>query len=108
MLSILKKTMNGIIKLFDATHADVIKVLGKIEILDVDMKSYLYRLLYANLITSMEAYLSDTLIKYVTENDEYLRKFTETYKPFKKQTFTTDDIFNRMDHLKDIVKGGIA
>lgn len=69
------------------------------------MKSYLYRLLYANLITSMEAYLSDTLIKYVTENDEYLRKFTETYKPFKKQTFTTDDIFNRMDHLKDIVKG---
>ena len=61
-------------KLFDATHADVIKVLEKIEILDVDMKSYLYRLLYANLITSMEAYLSDTLIKYVTENDEYLRK----------------------------------
>ena len=40
-------------KLFDATHADVIKVLEKIEILDVDMKSYLYRLLYANLITSM-------------------------------------------------------
>ena len=92
-------------ELFDATHADVIKVLEKIEILDADMKSYLYQLLYANLITSMEAYLSDTLIKYVTENDEYLRKFTETYKPFKKQTFTTDDIFNRMDHLKDIVKG---
>ena len=77
----------------------------KIDSIDEDMKFYLYKLLYANLITSMEAYLSDTLIKYVTENDEYLRKFTETYKPFKNQTFTTDDIFNRMDHLKDIVKG---
>ena len=53
----------------------------------------------------METYLSDTLIKSVTENDEHLRKFTETYKPFKKQIFTTDDIFNRMDHLKDNVKG---
>lgn len=92
-------------ELFDATHADVIRVMEKIDSLDEEMKSYLYKLLYANLITSMEAYLSDTLIKYVTENDEYLRKFTETYKPFKNQTFTTDDIFNRMDHLKDIVKG---
>lgn len=92
-------------ELFDETHADVIKVLEKIDSLDEDMKSYLYRLLYANLITCMETYLSDTLIQYVTENDEYLRKFTETYKPFKKQTFTADDIFNRMDHLKDIVKG---
>lgn len=52
----------------------------------------------------MEAYLSDTLIKYVTENEVYLRKFTETYKPFKNQTFTTDKIFTRMDHIKDIVK----
>lgn len=92
-------------ELFDTTHADVIKVMEKIDSIDEDMKFYLYKLLYANLITSMEAYLSDTLIKYVTENDEYLRKFTETYKPFKNQTFTTDDIFNRMDHLKDIVKG---
>ena len=92
-------------ELFDTTHADVIKVMEKIDSIDEDMKSYLYKLLYANLITSMEAYLSDTLIKYVTENAEYLRKFTETYKPFKNQTFTTDDIFNRMDHLKDIVKG---
>lgn len=92
-------------ELFDATHADVIKVMEKIDSLDEDMKSFLYKLLYANLITSMEAYLSDTLIKYVTENDEYLRKFTETYKPFKNQTFTANDIFNRMDHLKDIVKG---
>lgn len=92
-------------ELFDTTHADVIKVMEKIDSIDENMKSYLYKLLYANLITSMEAYLSDTLIKYVTENEEYLRKFTETYKPFKNQTFTTDNIFNRMDHLKDIVKG---
>ncbi len=92
-------------ELFEATHADVIKVMEKIDSLDEDMKFYLYKLLYANLITSMEAYLSDTLIKYVTENDGYLRKFTETYRPFRNQTFTTDDIFNRMDHLKDIVKG---
>lgn len=91
-------------ELFDATHADVIKVMEKIDGLDDDIKSYLYKLLYANLITSMEAYLSDTLIKYVTENEAYLRKFTETYKPFKNQTFTTDKIFTRMDHIKDIVK----
>lgn len=91
-------------ELFDATHADVIKVMEKIDSLDEYTKFYLYKLLYANLITSMEAYLSDVLIKYVTENDEYLRKFTETYKPFKNQTITTDKIFTRMDHLKDIVK----
>ena len=65
-------------ELFDVAHADVIKVLEEIDGLDEAMKSYLYRLLYANLITCMEEYLSDTLIKNVTENDEYLRKFTET------------------------------
>ena len=91
-------------ELFDATHADVIKVMEKIDSLDEDMKFYLYKLLYANLITSMEAYLSDTLIKYVTESEVYLRKFTETYKPFKNQTFTTDKIFTRMYHIRDIVK----
>ena len=35
-------------ELFDATHADVIKVMEKIDSLDEDMKSYLYKLLYAN------------------------------------------------------------
>lgn len=95
-------------ELFSATHEDVLKILGKIDSLDEDIKSYLYRLLYANLITSMEAYLSDTLIRYVTEYDEYLRKFTESYKPFKNQTFKTDEIFKRLDHLKDFVKGELG
>ena len=92
-------------ELFDVAHADVIKVLEEIDGLDEAMKSYLYRLLYANLITCMEEYLSDTLIKNVTENDEYLRKFTETYKPFKNRSFAVNDIFNQMDNLKDTVKG---
>lgn len=91
-------------ELFDATHSEVLLILSEIDKLEYQTRKHLYRLLYASLITNLETYLSDTLIKYVTESDEHLRKFTENYEPFKKMSMPTSEIFARIDHIKEFVK----
>ncbi|MBP8777755.1 MAG: hypothetical protein KBH23_07205, partial [Bacteroidaceae bacterium] len=48
---------------FDEHVVETIDVLDKIDILDETSRKLLYRTLYANVISSMEAYLSDRLIQ---------------------------------------------
>ena len=48
---------------FDEHVRETIDVLDKIEVLDEVSKKLLYRTLYANVISSMEAYLCDRLIQ---------------------------------------------
>ena len=52
-------------KFFDEHVKDTIEVLDKIDVLDERSRKLLYRTLYANVISSMEAYLSDRLIQKV-------------------------------------------
>ena len=48
---------------FDEHVKDTIEVLDKIDVLDERSRKLLYRTLYENVISSMEAYLSDRLIQ---------------------------------------------
>lgn len=60
----------------------------------------LARLLYANVITAMETYLSDTLKKQVLNHPAITRRFIETNDAFKEK-IPVSDIFKRLDNLNE-------
>jgi hypothetical protein len=73
-----------------------------------ELEEPLNRMLYANIITAMESYLSDAFIKIVLSNEERLRRFVETTKEFQNQKISLSDIFIKMDSLKGEVTDYLA
>lgn len=60
----------------------------------------LMRLLYANVITVMEAYLSDTLKKQVLKRNAVLRRFVQCHDAFKNsKKEPVSEVFNRYDKI---------
>lgn len=73
-----------------------------------ELEEPLNRMLYANIITAMESYLSDAFIKIVLSNEERFRKFVETTKEFQNQKISLSDIFVKMDGLEGEVTDYLA
>lgn len=86
-------------KFFDEHVKDTIEVLDKIDVLDERSRKLLYRTLYANVISSMEAYLSDRLIQKVLSSEETKRKFVEGFKDYKDEKIAVSDIFKHLENL---------
>lgn len=71
----------------------------------------LYRLLYVNVITCLETYLSDAFINTVTTNPLLMRKFIESTPEFKNEKILLSNVFYEHEnidkkakkHLSDIV-----
>lgn len=78
-------------------------------LLDLDLgellNQNLYRLLFVNVISTLETYLADAFLNTVLPNDTLLRNFVEKNPDFHKRSLTLDRIFARMDALRDEVKG---
>ena len=81
-------------------HINVILQSG----LEGDAQKHLLGLLYVNVITSMETYLSDAFISKVLEDKVILRKFVETNPEFKNQSFNLSELFNKHDSIEQEVK----
>lgn len=58
----------------------------------------LQRMVFASVITAMEAYLSDTMKRHVLNRDAIKRRFVESYLPFKEK-LAKKDIFSFLDDL---------
>lgn len=84
---------------FDLTPEKITDVLNEIETLSPLTKEYLYRQLYAGAITSMEAFLSSTLLKAVLSSNESKRKFVEKYLPYRDEQIPFSSIFEQMDKI---------
>lgn len=84
---------------FDVTPENLTVVLNEVETLSAPTKEYLYRQLYAGAITSMEAFLSSTLLKEVLSSNENKRKFVEKYLPYRKEHIALSKIFEQMDKI---------
>lgn len=84
---------------FDVTPEKLTDILDEIETLSEPTRDYLYRQLYAGAITSMEAFLSSTLLKVVLSSDENKRKFVEKYLPYRDEQITFANIFEQMENL---------
>jgi hypothetical protein len=91
------------IDLFNESMASVEGVIETVNGLFEKDKKVMYPMLYVNLIASMEAYLADTFIKSVLENEEYKRKFIETFKDFRKQQIPLRAIYEKMDGIDEFI-----
>ncbi len=68
----------------------------------------LMRLLYANVITVMEAYLSDTLKKQVMKRNAVLRRFVQSHDAFKNsKKEPISEIFNTYDKILKLANDAI-
>lgn len=90
------------------TKTETELTLDAIENLDGDIKSKLYQLLYANIISKLEAFLCDTIIKFVMKDDERKRHFLQTYEPLANQNFPMKCIYDKYKSLDIIIKRALT
>ena len=62
------------------------------------------RLLYVNVITALETYLSDKFISSVKADDKLLRKFVETTPEFEKQNLPLSKVFSAREGIEERVR----
>jgi len=62
------------------------------------------RLLYVNVITALETYLSDKFISSVNVDEKVLRKFVETTPEFKKQNLPLSEVFSARENISSSVQ----
>jgi hypothetical protein len=68
----------------------------------------LARMLYANVITVMETYLSDTLRKQVLKRDAVLRRFVKSHDAFKNsKKEPVSEVFTTYDRINELVNDAI-
>ena len=89
---------------YDLTPEKITDVLNEIETLSSSTKEYLYRQLYAGAITSMEAFLSFTLLKAVLSTNDSKRKFVEKYIPYRDEHISFSSIFEQMDKIDSTIQ----
>ena len=95
-------------QLYKATHSEIDETLEAIEPLTDEIKTHLYRLLYANIISKLEAFLSDTIIKQVLSSNDNKKKFLQTYEPLAEQKFPMKAIYAKYDALDTIIRGALT
>ncbi|WP_337983750.1 HNH endonuclease [Lysinibacillus sp. C5.1] len=82
---------------------DNINKLLELEIADSNVNKAFYRLLFSNIITSLETYLSDAFINTVINNKKYIRRLVETDPEFKKRKLEFSEIFKSVEEIKETV-----
>lgn len=81
-----------------------LKSLNNVNLHDITLQETLQKQIYSGIITCLEDYLSTTLIQNVLNNDEYFKNFVKTYPNMKKRRFNLNEIYEKIDDLRDIVK----
>lgn len=63
-----------------------------------------YGMIFVNLITIMETYLSDTFLSLILGSDKHLRKFVATTPEFKKRKLSIAQVYDSLDNINEIPK----
>lgn len=87
-----------------STLRESLNVVGGLCKVETDLKGALHRLLYANVISALETYLSDTFVNAVLADDSALRRFIETTPEFKKTSIAYSEIFSAVDGARERAK----
>lgn len=72
--------------------------------MDADLEQSLSRLLFANIITSLETFLSDTFINVIFGDERLMQRFVETTSESSKRSFKYSEIYEVIDGLPRVVK----
>lgn len=65
-----------------------------------NISNCLMRLLYVNVITALETYLSDAFINIVLNNPELMRRFIETNPDFQEEKISVADIYKTVEIIE--------
>ncbi|MEH2280439.1 MAG: HEPN domain-containing protein [Nostoc sp.] len=85
--------------------ANKLEPLHQMRTLDKDeVQQYLFRLLYINVITALETFLSDAFINTVLKDRVLIRKFVESNPDFAKHKFSLKELFFKLDKIDEEVK----
>jgi hypothetical protein len=68
--------------------------------IDSTVENCFYRLLYANIITALETYLSDAFINTVLSNPSLVRRLVESTLEFKKEKITVADVYKTIEGIE--------
>ena len=80
-----------------------IKKLLKID-LPLELEQHMNKMLFVNVITTLETFLSDAFIGTVLKDKQLLRDFVHINPDFADRKFTLNEIFERMDNIENEVK----
>lgn len=69
-----------------------------------DLSNLLNMMLFVNVITALETFLSDAFIGTVIGNDQLMRKFVSSNIDFSEKKLTLNEIFDRMDNIEKEVR----
>lgn len=78
-----------------------------LRITDQEIKKSLNRILYANIITVMETYLSECFTRLVIGNESYKLKLLESSPDFNKETFNLRDAYDWLGEIDANIIGKI-
>ncbi len=89
---------SGHVQAFQRNILDVLRLLG--EPISPPCKKCLHRLLYVNVITALECYLSDFFMARIKGDKSLLRRLIETTPTFKEQRLAVSEVFQTMDAIE--------
>ncbi len=77
-----------------------IKLILTIQNIPAKAENTFYRLLYANVVSALEVYLSGNFINRVLSNGDLMREFVKTTDEFKKEKILFSEIYQKIDGMK--------
>ncbi|QCQ21267.1 hypothetical protein [Desulfoglaeba alkanexedens] len=72
--------------------------------IDSSAEDCFFRLLYVNVITAMETYLSDAFMNSVVPDKELMRRFVETTPEFKVETISLSEVYKAAEEIEHKAK----
>jgi len=68
------------------------------------LAQYMYKMLFVNVITILETFLSDAFISTVLRDEQLLKDFVRSNQDFANRKFPLNEIFDRVDNIEKDVK----
>ncbi len=101
LLNVVRSNSNALTTLNESL--DTVRHLARHD--DKTLADIVNRLLYANVITALETYLSDSFINRVLNDSQLLRRFIEVTPYFRNHPLHYSDVFRAVDEAGDKAQG---
>lgn len=85
-------------------YTDAHQILEKIDMLPPELRPTLCRLLYANAVSYLEAYLCNTIKSMALRDDVAIKRFVVNCDEFKRRKLTLDKIFVRKENIEKEIR----
>lgn len=93
---------------FHQNKLKIEQILSDISKGNIANREYLVSVLYANVITLLESYLSETFLNLVLNNENYIQKFVETFHDYKYENLKLNDLYKKFESIESIVAKSIT